>query len=78
MLYYIIPGVSVLIALWIVVAGFISFRTKQITIFIGNKSFEFEGRKAILAGACSIIVGLGSAGYAIFSIYRYYVSTQFN
>jgi hypothetical protein len=65
-LFYAIVG---LLALWLVVGGLMSFRTRQITLYLGNKPFAFEGGKAIIAGIFSAIVGMAFLAYAIYVLY---------
>lgn len=64
------------IAGWLVVAGIMSFHTKAITIYLGNKPFGFEGRKAIAAGALTIMIGLVAVAYGIYSIYGHYSASN--
>jgi heme/copper-type cytochrome/quinol oxidase subunit 4 len=64
------------IAAWLVVAGLMSFYTKAITIYISDKHFGFEGRKAIAAGIFTVIIGLMAVAYGLYSIYGQYVATS--
>ena len=76
MLFYVFHAVFALIALWLVVAGAMSFRTGRITLYVGNKPFGFEGGKAIAAGIFSAIVGMVFLGYAIWAFYGHYTATN--
>ena len=76
MLFYVFYALFALIALWLVVAGLMSFRTRRITIYVGNKPFGFEGGKAIAAGIFSAIVGMAFLAYAIYALYGRYTATN--
>jgi hypothetical protein len=72
MVFYAFHAIFGLIALWLVVAGLMSFRTKRITLYVGEKPLAFEGGKAIAAGIFSAIVGTAALAYAIFVVYGRY------
>jgi hypothetical protein len=76
MLFYIFYLVVALIALWLVVAGLMSFRTRQITVYLGNKPFGFEGGKAIAAGILTAVVGVAFLAYAVYTLYGRYTATN--
>jgi hypothetical protein len=75
-LFYLFYIVVALVALWLVVGGLMSFRTRQMTLYLGDKPFAFEGGKAIAAGIFSSILGIAFLAYAIYVLYVRYTATS--
>ena len=52
-------------ALWLIISGISSFFTKECTIWIGEKTVNLSGKKALWGGALTILVGLALLTLAI-------------
>jgi uncharacterized membrane protein len=63
-------------ALNLLVAGLLSFKTQRIKVFVGNKSLEFEGKRAIIAGIVTTVVGLSACTYAAIRVYQHYLGDK--
>ena len=57
-------AVYLLGTLWLIISGFSSVFTKRCVFWIGDKGFDWSGRKAIFGGVLLVVIGTGMFGYA--------------
>jgi len=62
---YVFLAIYALGAIWLITSGILSFRTKQCTIWVGSKVYSWSGRKALVGGALTILIGLCLLALAI-------------
>jgi len=58
--------VYILLSVWLVVSGVLSFLTRKCTIWVGNRVYSFTGRKAIGGGIGVVIAGLLFIALAVY------------
>lgn len=57
-------------ALWLIISGISSFFIKRSVFWIGDKVFDWSGRKAILGGVLLVLVGSGLLAYAAWFVWE--------
>jgi hypothetical protein len=63
-------AVYMLGTLWLVISGIAALFKRRCVFWIGDKVFDWAGRKAILGGLLLVLFGAGMFCYAAYFVFR--------